>query len=469
MTSLPHVSSSNPNGEIEHSLVTEEKLAAVTLSRPLKRSADSALADTEESPNENSLSENASPQLEGKSSESSLENEAASSMQPQLKKQALGEAPENATLECVSSTNSTEVTEDISEMKEVVSTTEISKVATSNGTVDVAATPNEDSSLYAILRRQVEYYFSDDNMKYDKFFREHLENPSVAGFEGWLPMKIIMNCPRITKLNCTQEMVLTALETSSLCKQTDESGEYWLRRDAPLPALQERTNGLRSHSKKKKSISSYQAAGCLAKIVDLPEEIGSWIVVRDAIKESLPKGAVLKFISPVGPKGVCKMWFKPFPNAMEIISMMPVTLNGASLKLSLMEDEDEIRRFLHTELPGRVRREREKLLIRQRNQLMQQPLLLAGQTFNNVDHLKMCVSELLGKTEENTQLKVDSAADKVVRAILGYHPSFEYKKGGSHVEIIGIKVISAPEDYKKKGKKCFAMLKRSSPSMEIIE
>lgn len=85
------------------------------------------------------------------------------------------------------------------------------------------------------VRRQVEYYFSDPNLRQDWFFHEKInEGPH----EGWLELRWILSCPRIKGVyEATDEDILEALGPSTLMVEERE-GTHWVRRGRPLPALE---------------------------------------------------------------------------------------------------------------------------------------------------------------------------------------------------------------------------------------
>lgn len=87
------------------------------------------------------------------------------------------------------------------------------------------------------LRRQIEYYFSDKNLKQDWFFQEKIQEPPEP---GWLELRWILSCPRIRDVLCASaEDVLEALGPSPL-KQKAARGFQWVRRTKPLPKLKEK-------------------------------------------------------------------------------------------------------------------------------------------------------------------------------------------------------------------------------------
>ncbi|CAE7673816.1 unnamed protein product [Symbiodinium pilosum] len=86
------------------------------------------------------------------------------------------------------------------------------------------------------VRRQIEYYFSDKNLKQDWFFQEKiLEAPEPE----WLEMRWLLSCPRIQDVHCASlQDVLEALGPSTL-KVKACHGTHWVRRKKPLPQLKE--------------------------------------------------------------------------------------------------------------------------------------------------------------------------------------------------------------------------------------
>lgn len=86
------------------------------------------------------------------------------------------------------------------------------------------------------VRRQIEYYFSDANLKQDWFFQEKIsEEPE----EGWLEICWILSCPRIRDVyKATAEEVLASLGPSSLIVKSARGTNY-VRRGRPLPQLTE--------------------------------------------------------------------------------------------------------------------------------------------------------------------------------------------------------------------------------------
>eukprot|EP00435_Cladocopium_sp_Y103_P065725 s392_g27.t1 len=52
----------------------------------------------------------------------------------------------------------------------------------------------------AVVRKQVEYYLSDENLKYDKFFHEKI----AENTDGWLDMTLILQCNKMKTMRATK-------------------------------------------------------------------------------------------------------------------------------------------------------------------------------------------------------------------------------------------------------------------------
>lgn len=70
------------------------------------------------------------------------------------------------------------------------------------------------------LKKQIEYYFSDKNLKKDKFFHNKISSDK----EGWVDIAFIMNCNKIKQLTSVQEDVIEAVNASDEVEY--ETGEY---------------------------------------------------------------------------------------------------------------------------------------------------------------------------------------------------------------------------------------------------
>merc|ERR1712194_187118 len=70
-----------------------------------------------------------------------------------------------------------------------------------------------------VVRKQVEYYLSDENLKHDKFFHEKIATDK----EGWLDLSMIVSCNKMKVMKATKEDVVSALKESKIEIKADGS------------------------------------------------------------------------------------------------------------------------------------------------------------------------------------------------------------------------------------------------------
>jgi hypothetical protein len=98
----------------------------------------------------------------------------------------------------------------------------------------------------ARLRKQIEYYLSDANLRQDSFYRDKIMRSSFKN--GWFDMKYILTAPRIKAMSVTDpKEIVTALKSSATLEtMVDDKNSlqtYLIRRknNKPLPTWQSRT------------------------------------------------------------------------------------------------------------------------------------------------------------------------------------------------------------------------------------
>jgi hypothetical protein len=93
--------------------------------------------------------------------------------------------------------------------------------------------PGAVQPVPALVRKQVEYYLSDQNLGGDTFFREKIESSP----QGWLELSHILACNKMQLMQATRFDVLKALQGSHLETKVDGDFAFVRRKgDAALPA-----------------------------------------------------------------------------------------------------------------------------------------------------------------------------------------------------------------------------------------
>jgi hypothetical protein len=305
----------------------------------------------------------------------------------------------------------------------------------------VASSPNDP----AAIRKQVEYYLSDDNLRYDKFFHEKIS----ADSEGWLEMRIILECNKMKIMKATKEDVLSALKGSKL--EVKEGGDA-LRRPGnhKLPALE-----AKPHNFQKKNSLHAHDGGFVVAFKNVPAEIG-WQKIKESLKAALPKKAQLWFVSEVNDKGVCYLALAPFENDAQFFEDTTLELGGAKLKPEVCTAE-LLQQALKM-LPKHIREKREKES-RKRQKERNKPILVGTQKFLNIGALRGRVREIINSRSDGEQLKPDGSDFKLIKALLDHHPKGPEKSK----DLVGIKVAQSPQG----GNSCFFMVKADGTSEDF--
>jgi hypothetical protein len=62
-----------------------------------------------------------------------------------------------------------------------------------------------------LIKKQVEYYFSDKNLEQDAFFHNKISGDK----DGWVELDLIMNCNKVKELTTDPEELENALKDST--------------------------------------------------------------------------------------------------------------------------------------------------------------------------------------------------------------------------------------------------------------
>ncbi|CAE7393948.1 La [Symbiodinium sp. CCMP2456] len=291
----------------------------------------------------------------------------------------------------------------------------------------------------AVVRKQVEYYLSDENLKYDKFFHDKIS----ANADGWLDMSFILSCNKMKSMRAGKDDVIAALKESKIELNVNE-GTAAVRRpgNAALPKLEARP----SHPQKKNSIHAHDG-GVVAIFRNVPEE-QQWTQVKAAVQEKLPAKVNLWHVSQVNDKNECTLACAPFDGDVPFFESLQIGLAGASLKCEVCF-ADVLQKALK-DMPKHIRDKRERES-RKRQKERNRPIKLGTCHFNNVAMLRGRVKEILNSRSDGEQLKPDGSDFKLIKSLLEFHPSGAGKSAG----LVGIKVGKSQQG----DSRCFYMIK----------
>lgn len=82
--------------------------------------------------------------------------------------------------------------------------------------------PVAETPLTDVIIKQIDYYFSDTNLVKDNYLRSNMDE------QGWVPITLIANFPRVKSLTSNVELILDSLKTSSV---VEVQGDKLRKRD----------------------------------------------------------------------------------------------------------------------------------------------------------------------------------------------------------------------------------------------
>lgn len=289
----------------------------------------------------------------------------------------------------------------------------------------------------AVVRKQVEYYLSDENLKYDKFFSDKI----AADKEGWLDISLILSCNKMKSMRATKDDVVASLKDSKI--EIQEGGSFVRRPgNAALPKLEARP----THQGKKNSIHAHDG-GVVAVFKSVPEE-QQWTQIKAAVAEKLPAKVNLWFVSQVSDKNECTIASAPFEGDMAFFEELTIELGGVSMKSEICYG-DGLQNALK-QMPKHIRDKRDRES-RKRQKERNRPIKVGTSHFNNVAMLRGRVKEILNSRTDGEQLKPDGSDFKLIKCLLEFHPKGKEKSEG----LTGIKVAKSQQG----DSRCFYMIK----------
>jgi len=307
--------------------------------------------------------------------------------------------------------------------------------------IAVAAKPEPDAKRSkvapdaAVVRKQVEYYMSDDNLRHDKFFHDKIS----ADKEGWLEINMVLQCNKMKALNATPEDVVASLKGSKI--EIKDGLSIRRPENLALPKLEARPQ----HPKK--SAAHAHDGGVIATVSKIPAE-QSWMQIKEALRGKLPEKVQLWFVSEVSDKSTCTVSAAPFDNDMQFFDNLELEVGGVKLTVEVAHG-DPLQQALKV-MPRHIREKREKE-VRKRQKERNRPIVVGAQRFVNVPALRGRVKEILNSRSDGEQLKPDGSDFKLIKALLGFHPKGEQKAK----DMVGIKVQKSSQG----DSRCFWMVK----------
>lgn len=302
-----------------------------------------------------------------------------------------------------------------------------------------------DSDYYDKIRKQVEYYLSDENLRNDKFF--HGKISSAA--DGAVPLDVFLNCNKIKKMNATLEKLKKSLKDSLVLKLT-EDGNGVKRLNSNLPPLRSKQLLLTLDNKKDNS-------GNENIVVFVPLVLSFPITSEIAIKSKEFEKKIPKLYT--GEVPYCKVSKKQGIlvfnekavdfEALDDFVAQEWPLEKVSIKFTKM-DAGETRKWFKNNKPyleEALKRKYDYTTLKETEGAPVQaniddnfgPVTIGERQFSDFREAKNFFKGLMARTKNGEKLQESDEA--IVKALLAYHTNASEKTK----DIIGITVDCHPE------------------------
>jgi len=296
----------------------------------------------------------------------------------------------------------------------------------------------------AVVRKQVEYYLSDENLRQDKFFSEKI----AADAEGWLDVNLILSCNKMKVMRATQEHVVTALAESKI-EMKDGGASIRRPGNAALPEL------VAKQSHNRKGTANAHIGGCVVVFKNVPAE-QNWTTIKDTLKTTLPEKVGIWHVSEVNDKSQCFVVLPPFENDAKFCEALELEVGGAKLRAELVFNE--VLQNVLKNLPRHVRDKRERES-RKKQKERNRPIQIGTQRFVNVGALRGKVKEIINSRSDGEALKAEGTDFKLIMALLSFHPKGEEKTK----DTTGLKVSRSPQGENR----CFFLVKEGGVEEDV--
>jgi len=304
----------------------------------------------------------------------------------------------------------------------------------------------------ATVRKQVEYYMSDVNLKRDVFFQKEM-----AKNDGNVGVDCLLKCNKLKKLCSDADAIMAALEASEALIISDCKKK--VKRKTPPPPLdadvakREKQRQAKAEKKGeaavdddalKKAIEEKAIKAVEDRIVFKVEGVPAgtkWTELKDAVKEATKIEAKF-FIQHEDGATEAKLSCMKAGNEDKFTKCEAIKIGDAALTLTRLEDKAELQEYWVQEFTKNPPKELEKELKKKAHQQNKPnkagkkrkgteksgPLTVAGVEYQSKDDVMAKAMEIV-KRNPDQELQVLEGDEKAFAAsLLDFHPKAEEKK-----------------------------------------
>ena len=303
-----------------------------------------------------------------------------------------------------------------------------------------------DSDVYKIIRKQIEYYLSDENLRNDRFFHGKI----TSSPDSSVSLETFLNCNKIRKMNTSVEKIKKALENSSVLKLT-EDGNGVRRISTTLPPLRSKQL-LLTLDKKKETTNPDNVVVFVPLILTFPVTSDIYFKARD-LEKKIPKLflAEVPYCKISKKQGVVVFNEKTADlDALADFTAQEHNIDKIAIKFQQLSPEDTLKWFKNNRsyLEEALKKKYDYGTLRENSENgpaqlsiddLYGPVTIGDRTFSNFREAKNYFKGVIAKTRNGETLREEDTG--IVKALLPHHS----QSGTKTKEMIGITVDCHPQ------------------------
>ena len=296
------------------------------------------------------------------------------------------------------------------------------------------------------IKRQMEYYLSDENLETDEFFHKTISSDK----DGYLDLELIMQCRKVQKAGWDKNMIIESIKDSDQVELNPEKTKIRRIGNKPLPELNEKKLINKKRNREKKEKEDKISPIILMFTSDKECEF-KWYDIEAKYKSLNPTLSIIytRFVKNEGHFGVIPTGANAKEGENEINFLKEFELDGIKFSVKLCEGKD-LEKFMEenqSHLDFCVNKERAKRLKKKNKTNLEEPIKLGDEEFNDISKIKEKIRKMMSRVKDELII-LDEGETKFIKDLVKYHPEKDINEKVNDAPFIAVGKID-PHQYTK--------------------
>ena len=289
------------------------------------------------------------------------------------------------------------------------------------------------------IKRQIEYYLSDENLETDEFFHKIIS----AEKDGYLDLDIIMQCKKVQKSSWDKNMIIESIKDSTQVELNPEKTKIRRIGNKPLPELNEQKmlSKKRNREKKEKKEKEDKISPIILIFTSDKECTLKWYDIESKYKSLNPTLSIIytRFMKNEGHFGVIPTGAnsKEGENDINFVKEFEIDENKFSVKLCEGKDLEKFMEENQSHLDFCVNKERAKRLKKKNKTNLEEPIKLGEEVFNDISKIKEKIRKMMSQVKDELII-LDGKEAKFIKDLVKYHPEKDINEKVNEAPFIAV-------------------------------